>query len=146
MNEIRPEPEDDEPKIYKQRRQEVLSESAAQLRDATVSQIGREGKFLKLFWLLIYIGLFLLLSVSLNQIVIKYFSYPTLIEIEIVSKPMLEFPAVTVCNENPVRKSLVRRIRKYNDLLVLDDYVKNSLQAFAANAFDQLELIDCQEG
>ena len=69
MNEIRPESEDDEPKISKNRRQEALSESAAQLRDATVSQIGREGKFLKLFWLLIYIGLFLLLSVSLNQIV-----------------------------------------------------------------------------
>ena len=146
MLETRFEPENSPPKTSKKRRQEILSESAAQLRDATVPQIARDHKIVKLIWLLIYIGLFITFSFSLYEIVAKYFSYPTSVEIEIVSRPRLEFPAVTVCNENPVRKSLVGRIKEYSDLLVLDDYVKNSLQAFAAGAFDELEFHTCQEG
>ena len=137
-----------EPEISgsKKAKRKTLSESASQLRDATVPQFAREHKIVKLIWLLIYIGLFLTFSYSFYEITTKYFSYPTLIEIEIVSKPRLEFPAVTVCNENPVRKSLIGRIKEYSDLLILDDYVKQSMLTFAQTAFDEMEYTNCQEG
>ena len=80
------------------------------------------------------------------QIGTKYLNYPVSIEIEIVSKPALEFPAVTVCNENPVRKSLVGRLYYYNDLMLLDDFVKYSLRSKAQKAMGHTEGIDCPKG
>ena len=73
----------------------------------------------------------------------KYYKYPLTIEIEIISKPALEFPAVTVCNENPVRKSYVGRLWFYQDLMLLDDHVKYSLRSKAQTALGQAEGIDC---
>ena len=68
------------------------------------------------------------------------------IEIEIVSKPALEFPGVTVCNENPVKKSLVEGLWFYSDLSLLDDFVKYSLRSKALTAMGQPKGIDCPKG
>ena len=140
-------PDESKSEDEKNNRYRILSQSASQLRDATVPQTGREHGFVRLLWIIIYFGLFLTFLISFYSIVMKYLSYPTLIEMEIVSRPRLEFPAVTVCNENPVKKSLIGRITDYSDLLILDDYVSSTVKTFAQAAFgENSETEPCPEG
>ena len=125
----------------------ILLKSARKLRDATVPQTGREHGFVRLLWVFIYIGLVVTFSILFSELVKKYMSYPTLIEIQIVSEPRLEFPAVTVCNENPVKKSLIGRMTNYSDLLILDDYVRSTVKNFAQSAFrDRSKIEPCPQG
>ena len=119
--------------------------AAFRLRDATISQTGRGRWFLQVAWLIIYIALITCLLFQFAKLIKMYFDYPTDIDIEIISKSQLEFPAVTVCNENPLRKSLVGRIVEYEDLLLLDRFVMSSVQSFAENAFNRGQLSSCEE-
>jgi len=43
---------------------------------------------------------------NLQAVVIKYFSYPVTVGISIEHAADLDFPAVTICNVNPVRASV----------------------------------------
>lgn len=49
-----------------------------------------------------------MLSYQVADRFIKYFSYPTITEIEVPLAPELPFPTVTFCNLNPLRRSKIR--------------------------------------
>ena len=123
-----------------------LKESTLRLRDATISQTSQERFILRSAWVLIYIGVIACLVTQFGNLIQKYFNYPTDIDIVIISKPQLEFPAVTVCNENPLRKSLVGRIRDLDDFQQLDKYVMSSVKSFAKEAFDNDKPAKCGKG
>ena len=114
--------------------------SALRLQDATAPQTGPETKslFLRAMWILAYLGLFVVFILQTVALGTKFTSYPTDVSIEIISKPNLEFPAVTLCNNNPVRISLLERIRDYEDLVYLNDYVLTSVFKFVENAATDL--------
>ena len=90
---------------------------------ALVPQLGVARKFSKIVWLVIYLGLMGVFLYSFEKMVEKYLDYPTTNQLMIETEANLTFPAVTVCNENPVRKSMIGRYRKFRDLVILDDYV-----------------------
>ncbi|XP_075244718.1 uncharacterized protein LOC142338719 isoform X3 [Convolutriloba macropyga] len=102
---------------------EIMEKSLVRLRDAAVPQVGSTRKIVRAFWIVIYIGLFLFFSVSFISLVEKYMNYPTNMKLIVETRPSLPFPAVSVCNENPVRKSMIARLKKFNDLVVLDKYM-----------------------
>ena len=119
--------------------------SAIRLRDATISQTGQRRWFLQIAWLFIYIALITCLLSQCAKLIQTYLNYPTDIDIEIITKPQLEFPAVTVCNENPLRKSKIGRIREYEDLQLLDKYVMSSIQSIAEEVFEGEQPLSCGE-
>ena len=117
-----------------------FKDSALRLQDATAPQTGPSNSnwMIRSLWILAYIGLFavfVLQTITLGQ---KFQSYPTDVSITIVSEPKMDFPAVTVCNENPIRRSLLQRIRKYQELILLEDYVMDNVYRFAVNANKKL--------
>ena len=87
----------------------IVERSLARLRDAAVPQVGSIRKIVCAFWIVIYIGLFLFFSVSFISLVEKYCNYPTSMNLIVETRPNLPFPAVTVCNENPIGKSMLAR-------------------------------------
>ena len=115
---------------------------------ALVPQLGVARKFSKIVWLVIYLGLMGVFLYSFAKMVEKYLDYPTTNQLMIETEANLTFPAVTVCNENPVRKSMIGRYRKFSDLLVLDDYVATnvdlSIEGYA-NRNDQKKKQKCPE-
>ena len=120
---------------------EQFKESVLRLQDATAPQTGlaTENLIMRSMWVLAYIGLFLVFCFQTNQLRAKYFDYPTKIEIQIITKSNLPFPAVTVCNNNPVRKSLLGRIRDQEDLILLDDYVMKSVRKLSESSFSETD-------
>ena len=103
------------------------------LRDAIMPQVGGTHKTFRYIWILIYLGLMATFSYSLYRIIDKYRKYPTNMEITIVSASWLEFPAVTICNENPVQKSLISRLKLHKDLKYLDNYIHNHVLQLAGD-------------
>ncbi|XP_072016191.1 uncharacterized protein [Amphiura filiformis] len=74
----------------------------------------------KLFWTLI---LMVAVGAFLRQAVIqigRYFDAPVTVELQVVSKTFLDFPAVTVCNTNKVRRSAISE-SKHRQVLTVDD-------------------------
>ena len=102
---------------------ELVSYAIERVVYAVVPQLGVARKFSKIVWLVIYLGLIGVFLYSFAKMVEKYMDYPTTNTLLIETEANLTFPAVTVCNENPVRKSMIGRYRKLRDLVVLDDYV-----------------------
>ncbi|XP_072029321.1 uncharacterized protein [Amphiura filiformis] len=74
----------------------------------------------RLFWTLILlaaIGAFLRQAVILFD---RYIDAPVTVELQVVSKTFLDFPAVTVCNTNKVRRSAISE-SKHRQVLTVDD-------------------------
>ena len=63
--------------------------------------------FKRICWLLVVLGMLSWLSVQCIWLFQRYFRYPVEVKIDIVSAREIEFPSVTVCNLNPLRRSAV---------------------------------------
>ena len=113
----------DQPEIKMSISQKLVRKAIRRLRDALLPQVGGTRKAFRIIWVLIYIGLMTVFLCSFFQLTEKYFNYPTTNDMTLTTETHLEFPAVTVCNENPVRKSMIGRYRKFRDLIRLDKYV-----------------------
>ena len=88
----------------------------------------------------------ILIVFRFSILVKNYLKYNVDISIEIQTAQSLKFPAVTVCNENPLRRSLIERINKFNDLVLLDDYVLSYVYSVAENSDSSLDFPDCADG
>ena len=117
----------------------IMKRSLSRLRDAAVPQVGSTRKRVRIFWIVIYLGLFLFFSFSFANLVDKYFKYPTSMSLIVETRSQLPFPAVTVCNENPVRKSLIGRLKKFYDLVILDKYITTLVDFKAQNLKSDLD-------
>ena len=102
---------------------ELVSYAKERVVYALLPQIMVAQKFSKIVWLVIYLGLMGVFLYSFEKMVEKYLDYPTTNQLMIETEANLTFPAVTVCNENTVRKSMIGRYRKFRDLVTLDNYV-----------------------
>ena len=60
---------------------------------------------IKLCWLTISITFFVLFVLQAQMIIKDFRKYPYATKIELISRPSLTFPAVTVCNSNRMRRS-----------------------------------------
>ena len=87
-------------------------------------QVVAASSFASLIWLAFYLFFFSILALQAFLTLQDYYSYPVNVEFSIeTSSTSLEFPAVTVCNNNIVRKSSIARIPKYAELASLSDFV-----------------------
>ena len=106
----------------------VVQKSYKRFRNALLPQVGGTHKTFRLLWILIYLGLTVVFLYSFQELLKKYFAYPTTSELILEIDDKVTFPSVTVCNENPVRKSSIGRYRVFADLLLLDKYVENKVE------------------
>ena len=61
------------------------------------------GPLKKIIWTLITFGCLGLLTYNMYYLFNDYLHFPVNVNVEIKSKNKLSFPAVTICNVNPVR-------------------------------------------
>ena len=59
----------------------------------------------RVFWIVAFVGAFVCMSGFIVFEILQYLSFPTQINVEIVLKRNMPFPAVTFCNANPFRSS-----------------------------------------
>ena len=79
-------------------------------------------------WALFYSVFIFMLFLQTYNSVKDYFSRPVTVGIIIDStKPSLEFPAVTICNNNIVRKNFIKRIPRFEELASLTELVYHTL-------------------
>lgn len=70
-----------------------------------VSQVGKaESPFRKLLWVLVLAVALLGCGYEIYRFLILYFQYPVVINLHVENEKSLEFPAVTICNLNRMRK------------------------------------------
>ena len=75
---------------------------------------------LRMFWLVAYFALFVAFAIQMYTLTTEYLSFNVDTFFEVVQRSHAEFPSVTVCNANSVRKSTLSRITKYKQLVELD--------------------------
>lgn len=61
--------------------------------------------FKKILWLILVLAMMAWLAIQCYWLLEKYFNYPVEVKIEIKSASKLDFPSVTVCNRNPLKRS-----------------------------------------
>ncbi|XP_072051434.1 uncharacterized protein [Amphiura filiformis] len=85
----------------------------------------------KLFWTLVLVLAFSGLVRQAFVLVKRYIDAPVAVELKVVSKTHLDFPAVTVCNTNKVRRSAISR-SKHRQVLTVDDNTPNAYRVWVA--------------
>ena len=90
----------------------------------TMPQILGNSAFISVIWISFYLFFVAILTLQAVLTFKDYYSHPVNVEVTIeTGSNSLEFPAVTICNNNIVKKSSISRIPKYNELASLSDYV-----------------------
>jgi hypothetical protein len=72
----------------------------------------------RVFWIVAFVGSFICMSGFVIFEILQYLAFPTQINVEIISKRNMPFPAVTICSANPFRSD-----HMYN---ALNAYVEES--------------------
>ncbi|KAH7705287.1 hypothetical protein AAVH_27503, partial [Aphelenchoides avenae] len=70
----------------------------------------------KAFWVVVILGTFAAFVVQSVFIFIDYFHYNVDTVVQLKSVDGLSFPAVTICNLNPIRKSAMDYVEELSDL------------------------------
>ncbi|VDM82282.1 unnamed protein product [Strongylus vulgaris] len=104
-----------------------------------------QGKeFSTYFWILMMLASGILLIYQVATLLTMYFSNPIVSQVSfLISENGMDFPMITMCNFNPVKKSYIKELNKtgeFSDHLL--DYLMESLmdtEAFYGNA-DRAEL------
>ena len=76
------------------------------------------GRVKQTFWGIILFTTMILLGYNGVLLFIEYFSYKVNVTVEVKHEYSIEFPAVTVCNMNPLKRSAVK---KHDDLSAVLD-------------------------
>lgn len=87
-----------------------------------------ENFILKGVWAVVFCVALGLLCWNTNQLLTKYFSYPAKVRLVLKSADKQIFPAVTVCNLNPVSKSKLVCLNQ--ELATMDEYMTSEIEKF----------------
>ncbi|XP_046554137.1 acid-sensing ion channel 2-like [Haliotis rubra] len=69
----------------------------------------------RLAWLVVFLAMLAWLSVQCYWLLERYFNYPVEVKMDLVAAQELDFPSITVCNLNPLKKSKLHEM-PYRDL------------------------------
>ncbi|XP_063712493.1 uncharacterized protein LOC134840541 isoform X2 [Symsagittifera roscoffensis] len=97
---------------------------------------GAANWYLRIFWVLAYIGLTAVFIIQFINLVDLYLQYKVDTSLSLVRSTSATFPAITLCNNSPVKKSKLEKIRRYSDLAMLDDYVESEMMQSVEEDFD----------
>ncbi|XP_075265031.1 uncharacterized protein LOC142357262 isoform X2 [Convolutriloba macropyga] len=111
---------------------QILKYSTFRLVESIFPQVeDAEHIVFRVIWVLIYLGLFVAFAFTFHNLVDKYTNYPTTFDLTIETDTSLEFPEVTVCNENPVKKSdLLEFNQQHSDLIILQEFLENQFSDY----------------
>ena len=101
---------------------------------------------LTIFWILAYLALSAVFAFQMYTLTSQYLSYKVDTSIKIVRKNEAQFPSVTVCNTNPVRKSIISKVARYEDLGSLDEYAESTLYSSASVDLGVTYTVTCSDG
>ena len=91
---------------------------------ATMPQVLASSAFLSLIWIAAYLFFVAILTIQAFMTFKDYYSHPVNVEVTIeTTSNFLDFPAVTFCNNNIVKKSSISRMPRYKELAFLSDVV-----------------------
>ncbi|GFT45584.1 uncharacterized protein NPIL_65361 [Nephila pilipes] len=78
----------------------------------------------KVFKTFVVIGSFTGFLYQVSAFLVMYFSYPTLVDVQVTTPPFVDVPAVTVCNRNGLRRKEYCRMKPENceEAVVLDAF------------------------
>ncbi|PIC22836.1 hypothetical protein B9Z55_016755 [Caenorhabditis nigoni] len=94
----------------------------------------------RVFWILVVFAIFIFLIYQIVIVLIYFFSKPTLSQISfIANEGGMEFPAITICNLNPVKSSFIKKLNSTGDL---NDDVLNYLLATKTNSMYMYNNVD----
>lgn len=85
---------------------------------------GAENVYERWFWVLLFSGLLGYTLYGCASQIMTYFEWPVSTTISIVREPSQIFPAVTICNQNRIRSSLLHDSSKYHALPAIDANMK----------------------
>ncbi|KAK8774917.1 hypothetical protein V5799_010551 [Amblyomma americanum] len=89
-------------------------------------------------WVVVFVGLGSVALSNLYELMDEYFRYPLTVNIRLEDVNNVEFPAVTICNLNPVRKSLL--CGQETDLdYALQEYLCNKSAEMTVNSIYRLK-------
>ncbi|XP_035700288.1 uncharacterized protein LOC118432775 [Branchiostoma floridae] len=83
----------------------------------------------RMIWTAILITCITLFVYQAAILIKAYFEYPVNVDIKVVDNNKLTFPSVTVCNNNRLRRSMLRGTR-HGALLELDERTKNNVKNY----------------
>ncbi|XP_019640449.1 PREDICTED: degenerin-like protein asic-2 [Branchiostoma belcheri] len=75
----------------------------------------------RVMWSLLFLGACAYFIFQFHGLMVKYFSYPVVTNVEILFEPEVTFPAVAVCNLNAVRRSKLNLSRSESEDVVAPD-------------------------
>ena len=90
----------------------------------TMPQVLATSALMSFVWSILYLFFLTILTLQAILTFNDYYSHPVNVEVTIeTSSQSLEFPAVTLCNNNIVKKTSISRIPKYKELAFLSDFI-----------------------
>ena len=91
---------------------------------STMPQIFTHSRGFSVLWALAYLIFITILVYQAIETAVDFFSHPVNVQVSLESNSIsLPFPAITVCNNNVIKKSQIRRMTRYQELANLDDVI-----------------------
>ncbi|XP_062594595.1 uncharacterized protein LOC134256016 [Saccostrea cucullata] len=88
----------------------------------------------RLFWLLLLLACLAVLIYQIVDRVIYFYSYPVTVNVKVNYNRSLEFPAVTICNQNAYKATLSASLGRYRliEKMYSESFNRTDLQQFSA--------------
>ncbi|KAJ8022807.1 Amiloride-sensitive sodium channel subunit beta [Holothuria leucospilota] len=111
---------------------EILNDFADKTTAHAIPEIILNPRILtKLVWSLLLTIAFLLFCIQTSNLLSNYYTSNT--KVKLVNSEFVEFPAVTVCNFNRMKRSQVRENSRYDDVLLLEspEFLKEHIEGLS---------------
>ncbi|XP_063721483.1 uncharacterized protein LOC134848073 [Symsagittifera roscoffensis] len=106
-----------------------IRELTVETANALSPQLFAPSLLMKLMWFLVYSAFIYVYILQTMYTLSDYNSHPVIVSVYLRTDAVdLEFPAVTICNNNIVRKTSLSRIKYLQDLAWLDDFSRQTLK------------------
>lgn len=81
---------------------------------------GARNIYFRIFWIILFSALAGYTIYNIAEQILYYYEWPVSTIIQITNEPRQIFPAVTVCNQNRIKSSLLSNSAKYHTLPDID--------------------------
>ncbi|XP_077863187.1 degenerin mec-10-like [Saccoglossus kowalevskii] len=103
---------------------EILEQFASSTTAHGINRVSStERPFRKVMWCMIVLVAFSTFTIHASALIIKYLDFDVTYKLKVMKESTVEFPSVTMCNMNKMRKSAIINT-KYHDIAKFDDYLQ----------------------
>ncbi|KAK2157086.1 hypothetical protein LSH36_199g03027 [Paralvinella palmiformis] len=83
----------------------------------------------QVIWLIVFCTAFAYFIYQCTILVNYYLSYPVSVQIDVTTLKSMNFPAVTVCNMNMLKKDIAITDKKYKEMVFVDQYFEDHFKS-----------------